>query len=193
MSNFLQVFDLPKFDLYSEYIRLIHENKIFFSKSESNQICLNSLKSQPDDIHVGIGSLYYNWKEKQDCGMNGVKLMPVVRENPLNEEDFQILNSQFIGSLFEEAYLSLSKKYKLGRVRIIRSNPKTCMTWHVDPTPRLHYPIKTQDGCFMVIENEVKHLPQNTWWCTNTVKPHTAFNASKEDRIHLVAAILGKE
>jgi hypothetical protein len=43
----------------------------------------------------------------------------------------------------------------------------------------------------MVIEDEVKFLPENTWWKTNTLKPHTAFNASKENRIHLVAVLLG--
>jgi hypothetical protein len=43
----------------------------------------------------------------------------------------------------------------------------------------------------MVIEDEVKHLEQNKWYFTNTTKEHTAFNASKENRIHLVANILG--
>jgi hypothetical protein len=72
----------------------------------------------------------------------------------------------------------------------MKSKPKTCLSWHVDTTPRIHFPIKTQDGCFMVIDNEVQHLTKNTWWWTNTVAPHTAFNASKEDRIHLVAVVL---
>ena len=56
--------------------------------------------------------------------------------------------------------------------------------------PEFHYPVKTQDGCFMVIENEIKYLELNNWYWTNTVLLHTAFNASKEDRIHLVAVIL---
>jgi hypothetical protein len=43
----------------------------------------------------------------------------------------------------------------------------------------------------MVIEDEVKHLDQDKWWMADTIKLHTAFNASKESRIHLVAVIRG--
>jgi hypothetical protein len=70
------------------------------------------------------------------------------------------------------------------------SKPKTCLSWHTDSSKRLHYPLKTQEGCFMVIEDEVFHIPKNQWWLTDTVLPHTAFNSSKELRIHLVASIL---
>jgi hypothetical protein len=42
----------------------------------------------------------------------------------------------------------------------------------------------------MIIEDEVKHMNENTWWMTNTVLYHSAFNGSKEDRIHLVAVVL---
>ena len=61
----------------------------------------------------------------------------------------------------------------------------------MDSTPRVHYAIKTQEGAFMVIEDEVMHMPQSTWWWTNTLVNHTAFNASMADRIHLVATIIG--
>jgi hypothetical protein len=61
----------------------------------------------------------------------------------------------------------------------MKSEPKTCLSWHVDFSTRIHYPMKTQEGCFMVIADEVCHLTENTWWWTDTVLPHTAFNASK--------------
>ena len=72
----------------------------------------------------------------------------------------------------------------------MNSLPKTCLSWHEDQTPRLHYPIKTQSGCFMVIENESKHLKQNQWYWTNTTVPHTAFNGSKQPRLHLIVTVL---
>jgi hypothetical protein len=185
MSNFLQIFDLPELDLYNDYVRLLSENKIFFKEKNPNQICLNSTVDHPDDLHLGAGSLFYDWQETiNDSG--ALTYTTVKRENPIKEEHFQILNSQFKGSLFEEVYIALQKKYKLGRVRIMRSNPKTCLSWHVDSSIRIHYPIKTQEGCFMVIDKEVVHLSQNKWWWTNTKLPHTAFNSSKEVRIHLV-------
>jgi hypothetical protein len=45
----------------------------------------------------------------------------------------------------------------------------------------------------MIIEDEVKHLPANTWWLTNTLVKHTALNASMEDRIHLVASLIDED
>jgi hypothetical protein len=42
----------------------------------------------------------------------------------------------------------------------------------------------------MVIENEAKHLEQNKWYYTNTVVPHTAFNGSRDERLHLVVTVL---
>ena len=110
-------------------------------------------------------------------------------------EGTKLLHSSIIGviknTLFEEVYNAICKKYVVGRIRIMRSKSKTCLSWHTDSNPRLHYPIKTQTGCFMVIEDEVMHMPQHTWWMTDTVKYHTAMNASKEDRIHLVTTIMG--
>jgi hypothetical protein len=42
----------------------------------------------------------------------------------------------------------------------------------------------------MVIEDEVLHMPENTWWLTQTEHyKHTAFNASTTNRIHLVAVV----
>ena len=92
--------------------------------------------------------------------------------------------------MFEDLYNVLRKNYNVGRVRLMKSPPKTCLSWHVDDTKRIHYPIVTQEGCFMLIEDEVKHLTQHTWWLTNTLVKHTALNASLEDRIHLVATLL---
>lgn len=50
--------------------------------------------------------------------------------------------------------------------------------------------MKTQEGCYMVIEDEVKHLPQNTERPTDTTVNHTVFNGTKENRLHLVVSIL---
>jgi hypothetical protein len=42
----------------------------------------------------------------------------------------------------------------------------------------------------MLIEDEVIHLKQHQWYWTNTLPKHTAFNASREDRLHLVVVVL---
>ena len=53
----------------------------------------------------------------------------------------------------------LLKKFKLGRVRLLLKEPRSTLSWHRDPEPRLHILIITNLGCSMVIENIAKHLP----------------------------------
>jgi hypothetical protein len=191
MSNFIELNDLPEYDLLTDFNFLYQNKKI--SWPDSNQICLNTIVAEPTNYLKGTSSLTHDWdnaiQTTDEYGNN--KLTVPLYKNPLHEKDFTILCKQFENTAFEKIYNLLSQKYKLGRVRLMKSTPKSCLSWHTDSSPRIHYPIKTQEGCFMVIENEVTYLKANKWYWTNTLKSHTAFNASKEDRIHLVAVILG--
>lgn len=192
MNNFVELQDLPCHDLYKELTRLLESKQIEYYNNKGEidraQICINTIPGQEKNIHFGRGSLIYDWDARY-YDKNGVLITPE-RDIPLKEEDFSVLCTQFIGTLFEDVYNSLKEKYHIGRVRIMNTKPKTCLTWHHDNTKRIHYPITTQSGCFMVIEDEIKHLEQNKWYLTDTLKYHTAFNGSNERRIHLVASIL---
>lgn len=189
MSYFNIVNNLPILDLRKEMNQLILENKIHWSKD--NQICINTLPETPDNFLVGTGSLQYDWNNPEIIVENGIEQYSIKKlENPNKETDFSILCSVFCGTLFEELYNELTKKYQVGRIRLMKSKSKTCLSWHVDTSKRLHFPINTQEGCLMVIDSEVKHLTQDIWWEADTTKPHTAFNSSKEDRIHLVAVVI---
>ena len=187
--NFVELNDLPVYDLYTEFLKLLDEKKIWWHSDINDQICLNATKDDPGNCLTGRGSLFLDW-DNSYTNKQG-KLVVPPRTVPLKEDSFEVLCTGFKDSLFEDVYNSITKKYNVGRIRIMNSRPKTCLTWHSDDTPRLHYPIKTQDGCFMVIENESKHLKQNQWYWTNTVVPHTAFNGSTDERFHLVVTILG--
>jgi len=193
MTNFTKLSNMPIVDLYSELNNLISRNIVKWP--QSNQICLNTMESDNSNYLLGTGSLIYDWDNAvsiiDDNGNETIKVEKY--ETPYKETDFTILCSQFVGTLFEEVYNSLYNRYNIGRVRLMRSKPKTCLSWHTDSSVRIHYPIKTQEGCFMIINDEVKHLSLNEWWFTNTLLYHTAMNASTEDRIHLVAAILGEK
>jgi len=161
----------------------------------SNQICINTVEPGSDDYQLGTGSLKYDWANKRPVTLPDGSTKWEVPEYSVqyDESDFQYLVEIFQGTLIESVYGALvDSGYKLGRIRLMRNEPKTCLSWHVDTSPRLHFPVKTHTGCFMVIEDEVRHLPERTWWMTNTTLPHTAFNASRESRIHLVACILNK-
>jgi hypothetical protein len=193
MSHFTILDELPILDLYTEFNRLIDNGTIKWLKDiDGNnirrQICINSIKGKESDIFYGTGSLYYDWDNSYFTETG--ELTTPTRTTPLLERDFTELCTQFKGTLFEEAYNALTAQYTVGRIRLLNSEPKTSLTWHSDDTTRIHYPMKTQDGCFMVIENEVKHLETNIWYHTNTLSNHTAFNGSKYERMHLVVNLL---
>lgn len=185
--NFEIILDLPIHDLNKELNNLIEANTIKWHPAR-DQICINTTKDELDNYNYGRGSLWYDW-DKSYRNENNELIVPT-RKKPLFEKDFAHLCTVFAGTLFEDVYRSLERKYVLGRVRIMNLHSKNCLTWHKDNSIRVHYPIKTQEGCFMIIDNEIKHLEQNIWYRTDTLKNHTVFNGSKEDRLHLVATIL---
>lgn len=176
--------DLPAYDLLSELNFMLNENIVNWGNI--NQICINTTIDYKDNFHHGAGSLYFDWSNIE----NG---KPSIRPVELQENDFTELCSVFTGTVFEEVYQKLKATFNIGRLRLMKSIPKTCLTWHYDNTMRIHYPLSTSEGCLMIIENEVKHLPANTWWLTNTLVKHTALNASMEDRIHLVASLKNED
>ena len=113
------------------------------------------------------------------------------RDKPIDESKYTEVTSEFKNTYFEEVYNTLKKNFKLGRVRILLKEPRSTLSWHRDPEPRLHIPIITNPGCMMVIENIAKHLPADgSVTITNNTKYHNFFNGGEQKRIHLVACML---
>ncbi|MDA7715713.1 aspartyl/asparaginyl beta-hydroxylase domain-containing protein [Pelagibacteraceae bacterium] len=114
-----------------------------------------------------------------------------IRDIPIEEGKYTQLVSDFHNTYFEEVYNTLRKNFKLGRVRILLKEPRSTLSWHRDPEPRLHIPIITNPGCRMVIENIAQHMPADgTVTITNNTKYHNFFNGGEQERIHLVACVL---
>ena len=114
-----------------------------------------------------------------------------IRDKPINETKYTQLVSDFNDTYFEEVYNILKKNFKIGRVRILLNEPRSTLSWHRDPEPRLHIPIITNPGCRMVIENIANHLPADgSVTITNNLKYHNFFNGGEQNRIHLVACVL---
>ena len=115
----------------------------------------------------------------------------VKRDKSIDESKYTEIVPEFKNTYFEEVYNLLKKKFKLGRVRILLKEPRSTLSWHRDPEPRLHIPIITNPGCKMVIEDVAKHMPADgTITITNNTKYHNFFNGGEQDRIHLVACVL---
>ena len=113
------------------------------------------------------------------------------RDKPIDESKYTEVTSDFKNTYFEEVYITLKKNFKLGRVRILLKEPRSTLSWHRDPEPRLHIPIITNLGCRMVIENIAQHMPADgSVTITNNTKYHNFFNGGEQNRIHLVACVL---
>ena len=115
----------------------------------------------------------------------------VSRDVPIDESRYTEILPEFKETYFNEVYSVLKSKFKLGRVRLLLKEPRSTLSWHKDPEPRLHIPIITNLGCSMVIENTAKHLPADGHaTITNNTKYHNFFNGGEQARIHLVACVL---
>ena len=114
-----------------------------------------------------------------------------MRDKPIDESKYTQWISNFHNTYFEQVYNILTKNFKLGRIRILLKEPRSTLSWHRDPEPRLHIPIITNPGCKMVIEDVAKHMPADgSVTITNNTKYHNFFNGGEQERIHLVACVL---
>ena len=146
-------------------------------------ISLNQIPGDPDSIKGNKTRGLY-WTKPNSSGKE------VSRDVSVDESKYTEFVKDFQNTYFKEVYDKLSSKFKLGRVRILLKEPRSTLSWHRDPEPRLHIPIITNPGCIMVIENVAKHLPANgSVYITNNVKYHNAFNGGEENRVHLVACL----
>jgi len=152
--------------------------------SNFGAICLNQIPGNPDST-IGKNARGVYWTRPDHTGKESL------RDKVIDERAYTEFVKDFEKTYFKEVYEKLSKKFKLGRVRILLKQPRSTLSWHRDPEPRLHVPIITNPGCIMVIEDVAKHLPADgSVYITNNLKYHNAFNGGEENRIHLVACVL---
>ena len=147
-------------------------------------ISLTQIPGDPDSVKGSKARGVY-WTKPDKSGKE------VSRDVTINESAYSEFITDYENTYFKEVFDALSLKYKLGRVRILLKEPRSTLSWHRDPEPRLHIPIISNPGCIMVIENVAQHMPADgSVWVTNNKKYHNAFNGGEENRVHLVACVL---
>ena len=121
------------------------------------------------------------------------------------ENEFTEFNEAFKDTYFYEVWNTLNEVVDapLGRMRLVRMLPKRCLSFHRDFEVRYHIPIVTNPRSFLLINDEpekfpevfdtrmptvqVVHLPANGHvYHLDTTHYHTAINAGKDPRIHLL-------
>ncbi|RPG95787.1 MAG: peptide-aspartate beta-dioxygenase [Candidatus Pelagibacter sp. TMED165] len=186
-SNFYQVPNL-KFDIQRmrDDLNKVLKKKKFESPGITHfgAIPLNQIPGDENSIKGNnIRGVY--WTKPDESGKE------VSRDIKIDESKYTEVVKDFQNTYFKEVYETLAKKFKIGRVRILLKEPRSTLSWHRDPEPRLHIPIITNEGCSMVIENVAKHLPADGHvTITNNTKYHNFFNGGEQSRIHLVACVL---
>jgi hypothetical protein len=112
------------------------------------------------------------------------------REDLVPEIRFSEFNPKFRGTYFEHVHNELSRRFPIGRTRILSKGLYNCNSWHRDREPRLHIPIETNPGSLFVVNHHVTHLPADgSVYFTDTRAYHTALNGGETRRVHLVAAL----
>ena len=161
---------------------IVDSNNFDHEGFKHNQLALTSSIYEYDGKniwHEGAGSVYYN--------INTDK-----KKIQLAEKDFTVFHPILKNTYFYEVYRELSTIYNLGRMRLMNLPSKSCLSWHYDENERIHIPIITNDGCHLVIQNSVHHLPADgSAYIVDTTNTHTAFNGGWDDRYNLLIDVLG--
>ena len=137
-------FDILK--LQEAYLQIIKTKKFDDGGGISHfgAICLTRKPGDPDSVKGNKARGVY-WTKPDKSGKE------VLRDVNINEAEYSEFVPDYENTYFKEVFDKLSSKYKLGRVRILLKEPRSTLSWHRDPEPRLHIPIITNLGCSMVI------------------------------------------
>ena len=177
-------FDIDKLKLACDQVLKIKGFDTSLGIPHFAGISLNQIPGDPNSIKGNnVRGVY--WTKPDSSGQE------TQRDVTIDESKYTKFVEDFKNTYFKEVYDDLSKHYKLGRVRLLLKEPRSTLSWHRDPEPRLHIPIYTNPGCLMVIDKIAHHMPADgSVWVTNNIKYHNAFNGGEENRVHLVACVL---
>lgn len=159
-------FDIDVTRLTTDTLKVLEK----YPFNNHNQICFQNT-SDNFDVYQGTGD-----SRLDHCPMYG-----------LEEKDFTFFNPAFANTVFEEIWNTFP--FKMGRMRLMKVPAKKCYWMHNDPgMVRYHFAVITNQDCFILYRDHTHvHIPADgICYKMNTDEYHTAVNASREDRIHLV-------
>jgi hypothetical protein len=145
-----------------------------------------------DVILLEIENYLPAWKHKEQISLQTVKgeTDPFVGTGRL--KDLKNSERDFCVPIFDEMKYtnSVIQDLKMYRTRVMLLPPKSCYTYHKDPSKRMHIPLITNENCFFVLDDEVvRLLADGNHYLIDTTKKHTFVNASMEERIHIVGCV----
>ena len=136
----------------------------------------------------------YNIDGSKQCGLqyraDEDQWASAVGSRPnVDETEFSLTNDLFKNTIFEELML----EYNLYRTRLMWVGSYKCYSMHSDLTARIHIPLITNLNAYFVFKDTgLHHLETGYVYWTDTRKPHTFMNCSRDTRLHLVGAVVDK-
>jgi len=137
-SNFYKVEDL-KFDILKlrKALRQVLSRKKYDDAVGTKYIAgisLNQIPGDPDSIKgENVKGIY--WTKPDSSGIEAM------RAKRIDEAKYTEFVKDLEDTYFKEVYDILSKKFKLGRVRILLKEPRSTLSWHRDPEPSFIFPL----------------------------------------------------
>jgi hypothetical protein len=104
-----------------------------------------------------------------------------------DDREYTLLHPDLRGSYVETVFDALP--FRPFRARLMGLDPSVCYAIHNDLTPRYHIAVKTTPQArFVFVEHErLIHIPADgKVYFVDTRETHTAFNAGREMRLHIV-------
>ena len=158
----------------------------------------------PDDNQLG---LVHRYGQEEKCWTDGCG-SPFKFDNnripirdgagqlirAFNEADFKYVNTALKGTEIAKIYTTLGQYFNVSRYRMTVIPPKRCYGWHVDEEVRLHIPIFTNPGSFLITDDGIaSHLPADgkcyLFRANNSY--HTAINSDySANRVHLLINVI---
>ena len=181
--------NVTELDIDIDYDRLRKEmydlNVDQFLIENNGQMSIQTIPGTPveDQSNSGTLSLHYDWDNHDSTDPTS---KPKMRDVILDEIDFTEVCDFLKGTYTEEVINIFNEKYGAVRGRYMMMNWKTCLTYHNDQTTRIHLPLVANEDCFMIIDDEVERLWEGITYHVNTTKKHTALNAGRHLRFHMV-------
>jgi len=130
------------------------------------------------------------WQNAGQFCLQGVRGNPDIFYGARKGSDMDHTEDEFREFHFDMPYTNkIIEDLGLVRTRVMIIEPKSCLTYHTDPSKRIHIPLITNEKCFFMENLTARHLELGKIHEVDTTKPHTSINASTKRRIHLVGVI----
>lgn len=179
----LQLNDFPLID-YQRIVQFLHP--LIDQQTSHINLTKRRSDSESEAEYVGLHTLANREKTKY-----------------IYQESEWVENRELIrGSYLEQVLTDLRdyvSKYfllEIGRARVNILHPKMCLTAHRDLQEhvRFHIPLVTNEHNYFINDNELyQMLSLGRLYMYNVSQLHTAVNASRERRIHLVFSTFRKQ